>query len=269
MPVLHSNVMFARPLPLFSAFLGGCLCTAAVIGFAGSDRTPRDVKPSERTANVFVSALEVAPELEPEIQPPTAPPEVDDDARAAEEMGSSVADVLARLERAYRKVSAGPAAEASAAPVTTVPVAAPSASPEPAPSSPASAAVAAAPVNAAASAEPAAARPPAETEPAAVTEPAPATFVAEARPDTRAGDVSSGDRYQVEQLAVLQYLQLLALSSYAGLSVPPPRAHPPRAHPPGRSLYLRQTPRSAVPITVIPNPDNPWGFNFPPPALVK
>ena len=90
----------------------------------------------------------------------------------------------------------------------------------------------------------------------------PVTYVAELHQDIHVGDVHHGDRYRVEQLAVLQYLQLLALSSYAGgLNVPPPRAvSPRRAAPP---------PRAPRPITVIPNPDNPWGFKFPPPALVK
>src|SRR5690349_15322300 len=153
--------MVAKALPLFSAFLGGCLLTAAVIGFGGSERKPRAMTPSERSANVFVSALEMEPELEPESEPHSAPPKVVD-AGTAEEMGSSVADVLARLETAYRKVSAEPTIEASAAPV---PVPAPGATPEPAPSTAASAvaAVAAtapvntAPVNTAAVTEPAAA----------------------------------------------------------------------------------------------------------------
>ena len=260
MPVLHSDVMFEKPLPLFSAFLGGCLFTAAVIGFDRSDRRPHAGTPSERSANVFVAALETEPEIESEIQPHSASPQVVDDAGTAEEMGSSVADVLARLETAYRKVSVGPTTEASAAPVATLPVIAPSATPEP---PPASAVVATAPLNAAAVTESAAAtRPSAGTEPAAKIEPEPETYVAEVHPDIRVGDVNPG--YQVEELVVLQYLQLLALSSYAGLSVPPPRTHPPV-----RAPRLRQTARSAFPITAIPNPDNPWGYNFPPPALVK
>ena len=264
MPVLHSDVMFEKPLPLFSAFLGGCLFTAAVIGFGGSERRPRAVTPSERSANMFVSPLETEPESESEIHPHSAPAQVVDDAGTAEEMGSSVADVLARLETAYRKVSVEPTTEASAAPVATVPVTAPSATPEPAPSTATSAVavLATAPVNDAA--VPESAEPAAGTEPAAVTEPAPATYVAELHADIRVGDVNQGDRYPVEELVVLQYLQLLALSSYAGLSVPPPRAHPPV-----RAPRLRQPARSAFPITAIPNPDNPWGYNFPPPALVK
>ena len=268
MPVLHSDVMFEKPLPLFSAFLGGCLFTAAVIGFGGSERRSRAVTPSERSANMFVSALETEPESESEIHPHSASAQVVDDAGSAEEMGSSVADVLARLETAYRKVSVEPTTEASAAPVAAVPVTAPSATPEPAPSTAASAVaavLATAPVNAAAVPESATATEPAAgTEPAAVTEPAPATYVAELHADIRVGDVNQGDRYPVEELVVLQYLQLLALSSYAGLSVPPPRAHPPV-----RAPRLRQPARTAFPITAIPNPDNPWGYNFPPPALVK
>jgi hypothetical protein len=267
-PVLHSDVMFAKPLPLFSAFLGGCLFTAALIGFGASERRPRAVTPSERSANVFVSGLETEPEIESEIQTQSASAQVVDDAGTAEEMGSSVADVLARLESAYRKVSVEPTTEASAAQVATAAVPAPSATPEPAPSTAASAVtavLATAPVNAAAVTESAAATQPAVgTEPVAVTEPEPATYVAEVRADIRAGDVNQGDRYPVEELVVLQYLQLLALSSYAGVSVPPPRAHPPV-----RAPRLRQPGRSAFPITAIPNPDNPWGYNFPPPALVK
>jgi hypothetical protein len=264
--VLHSDVMFAKPLPLFSAFLGGCLCTAAVIGFGSSDRKPRAVTPSERPANVFVATLETEPEIEPEIQPPSPPPKVAEDAGSVEEMGSSVADVLARLETAYRSVSPEKTTEpTSVAPVATNLVPAPIATPEPSaapePSATASSAVA---LPEAAPAKPAVTEPAVATQPAAVAEPAPLTYVAEVHQDIHVGDVHQGDRYEIEQLAVLQYLQLLALSSYAGLSVPPARALPP-----GRTPRVRQTPRPGFSITSIPNPDNPWGFNFPPPALVK
>jgi len=59
----------------------------------------------------------------------------------------------------------------------------------------------------------------------------------------------------MQQLAMLEYMQLLGMSSYAGLANPGPRA---------RGLAPQRAP---FPSTLT-NPDNPWGFNFAPPNLV-
>jgi len=271
--VLHSGVMFAKRLPVLTAFAGGCLCTAALLGFSAGAPEARAPAAGERQASLLLSPLEAAPEAAPPIQPEPAPPPSpsrDDDA-PSEPSGSSVADVLSRLEAAYQQVAAAsaaaapaslapaipePAPEPTAATIVVPPSAVVSDAPEPAPAPPL--------VTAVAAPEPA---PPAPAPPAktASAESAPITYVAELTQNVHVGDVHQGDRYQleqryqIEQLAMIQYLQLLALSSYAGL--PQTRAVPGHTHRP------RQSRRA--PITVIPNPDNPWGFNFPPPALVK
>jgi hypothetical protein len=89
----------------------------------------------------------------------------------------------------------------------------------------------------------------------------------EARPSITVGDIHTttvnnvhqGDVILMQQLALLQNIQLLALSPYGrstGLAVP---AHAPRG-----------TTRRAPPFaTSLTNPDNPWGFDFPPTVLAK
>jgi hypothetical protein len=254
--------MRAQRVTVISAFAGGCLCTA-LIGFWKSDTAKQaSVTVSERRASLFVAPLEAEPDAASEIRAEPVEPSATVDDGTDEGAGTSVADVLSRLETAYRIVSAAkaleteeaieppnpapgpaePAPEARAELVVPAPVATPEPSAEPAP--PAS--VAAAPVE----------LPPAIS--AAVSAPvaAPATYVGEVNNNIHVGDVHVGDRYDVQQLAMIQYLQLLALSSLLG------------GHAPVEQRF--QTPaRPRAPITVIPNPDNPWGFNFPPPALVK
>ncbi len=73
--------------------------------------------------------------------------------------------------------------------------------------------------------------------------------------NTYVTNVRQGDVYQIQlqQLAVLQYLQLLGGSP--GLAASPRRGgggHQRTAFPSG-----------------ITNPDNPWGFHFSPPNLVR
>ncbi|HEY3253953.1 MAG TPA: hypothetical protein VGJ91_08405, partial [Polyangiaceae bacterium] len=94
-------------------------------------------------------------------------------------------------------------------------------------------------------------------------------------PDIHYGDVNQntyitnvrqGDVYVVQQqLALMQYMQLLGASSAAGM------AQPSHAHV-GRGAAFRGVPQAAPQYKQFPstltNPDNPWGFNFAPPNLV-
>lgn len=259
--VLDSGGMRAQRLTVISAFAGGCLCTA-LIGFWKTD-TPERAAVTERRATLFVAPLEAEPDAASEIRAEPAEPSAADDG-ASEGSGTSVADVLSRLETAYRIVSAAkaleteealeapspaePEPETRAEIVVPAPVATPEPSAEPAP--PAS--VAAAPVEL----PPASSAAVSALAPAPVPLAAPATYVGEVNNNIHVGDVHVGDRYDVQQLAMIQYLQLLALSSLLGNRAPVEQRF--------------QTPaRPRAPITAIPNPDNPWGFNFPPPALVK
>jgi hypothetical protein len=68
--------------------------------------------------------------------------------------------------------------------------------------------------------------------------------------------VHHGDVNHVQQLAILQYFQLLALPPQTRFSTP---AQSPR----GGTRHVRPY---SFPLT---NPDNPWGFDFPPTVLVK
>jgi hypothetical protein len=69
-------------------------------------------------------------------------------------------------------------------------------------------------------------------------------------------NVRQGDVYliQMQQVAMLQYMQLLGMSS--GVTAPARRA--------GGAGHQRGTLSSG-----ITNPDNPWGFHFAPPKLVR
>ncbi len=252
--VLDSDGMLAQRLTVISAFAGGCLCTA-LLGFWKSDTT-KPAAVSERRASLFVAPLAAEPDAAAEVRAePPEPSAVADDG-TGEESGTSVAEVLSRLETAYRIVSAAKAIETEKAieapspaepepePRAEIVVPAPVATPEPSaePAPPAS--VAAAPVE----------LPPASSAP--VSAPAPASYVGEVNNNIHVGDVHVGDRYDVQQLAMIQYLQLLALSSILGGRAPVEHRFQSPAKP-------------RAPITAIPNPDNPWGFHFPPPALVK
>ena len=201
--------------------------------------------------------------------------------------GSAVSDVLASLETAYRAHVAATAPvrtsstqERGASAPSDHAVAPTEASPVTAPQSIAAAIpVAPAPIAAAPIAAPAPVAPvavvPAAVTPAVAVAPAAAppqiaavpAFVAQAdsRPsEVHIGDlnqntyitnVRQGDVYliQMQQLAMLQYMQLLGASS--GLVAP--------AH------SVRGTgPRPAPFSSTITNPDNPWGFRFAPPNLV-
>ena len=220
------------------------------------------------------------------------------DSEAPAPAGSAVSDVLMDLEAAYRKrlVGDAPAESANArenptiTASTSIASAPPEATREPvaAPAPPAAAvvtpAVAVAPPAVVAAAPVAVAPPPAVA--AAPVAPAPvAAPPAEAAPapiaqrDSRApvhyGDVNQntyvtnvrqGDVIVVQQqLAMLQYLQLLGASSAAAGLVQPTRF--------GRGVQPQMVQRAPAPQfrqfpSTLTNPDNPWGFNFAPPNLV-
>jgi hypothetical protein len=89
-------------------------------------------------------------------------------------------------------------------------------------------------------------------------DPAPANVrVDNVQRDVYNGDVHQGDVNQVQQeLAVYQFVQLLMLPSNGRVT--------PSAPPYG--ARSRRRPHAHIAIT---DPNNPWGFDFPPTPLVK
>jgi hypothetical protein len=87
-------------------------------------------------------------------------------------------------------------------------------------------------------------------------------------PDVHIGDVNQntynitnvrqGDVYVTQQLAMLQYMQLLGMASN-GLNQP---RHV------NRGIAQRPTSQFKQFPSTLTNPDNPWGFNFAPLNLV-
>jgi hypothetical protein len=71
------------------------------------------------------------------------------------------------------------------------------------------------------------------------------------------GDVHHGDVNHIQQIAVLQYLQLLAQPPHGPVA---PHALARRG---GTNRHVRPF---SLPLT---DPNNPWGFDFPPTVLVK
>lgn len=305
--------MSAIRLPLLYAFAGGCLSNALLFGVwraAGTPSGPSAAQThTQSRAAVLVPTAIVSPPVEPatDLVAPQASGQAQDaatepgsgqPARAvtvaeAAPAGSSVSDVLMRLEEAYRaRLSARAETEPASAPpapvaelqrgkesprglaaeplppvmpivsnVTPV-VASMPAVPPPVAAAPAALSTAVLPP---ASAAPAAALPASEP-------PQLAALPAAAGPDTshpteiHYGDVNQntyvtnvrqGDVYQIQlqQLVLLQYLQQLAVPS--GQAAP------------GRHLAGAGHPRSAPFPSGITNPDNPWGFHFAPPNLVR
>lgn len=199
--------------------------------------------------------------------------------------GSAVADVLTDLEAAYRKrmVATAPA-EGAAAPAPATEPAAPapasdsaaSAPAEPKRELPAPSVVAVAPVLPVAPAAPVSAAPASDAPAVAPPAASPAVVAQnDVRPvDIHYGDVNQntyvtnvrqGDTYVVQQqIALLQYMQLLGMSPGARLGRPARTA--------GRGTGARFGAPSAAEYKQFPstltNPDNPWGFNFAPPNLV-
>jgi len=203
--------------------------------------------------------------------------------------GSAVSDILTDLEAAYRqRLIAAARAEAAdateAAPERPTTRAAMAQVERPVATDPSPVIAARAPA-AVAPAAPAAVAPaaPAAVVPAAVVPPpvaavAPPPVAAApavvAQNDVRAPDVHYGDinqnTYNItnirqgdvyvmqQQLAMLQYMQLLGMSSAVGRVAPGYGVRP--AAP--QTQQFRQFP------STLTNPDNPWGFNFAPPNLV-
>jgi len=90
------------------------------------------------------------------------------------------------------------------------------------------------------------------------------TYVGDVQQNTYLGEVHQGDVYLLQQqLALLQYLQLLGLSASPQLTSPAHRPRDARTH---RGMVTRRPSSFSFPLT---DPNNPWGFDFPPTVLVK
>ncbi|MEI9948985.1 MAG: hypothetical protein WDO74_08370 [Pseudomonadota bacterium] len=287
--------MSAIRVPLLCAFVGGCLSGAILLGVWRADMgasVPAPQQPARSSEIVTASLLptNAEPPRQSSDDPPRAPspaehgPSPSADPEVATPAGSAVSDILTDLEAAYRqRLIAAARAEARAAsedpstptqanaaiaqaetarevaaraPAPVAPVAAPAVPPAPAAVAPTTIA--------------AAAVAPAVIVPPVVAAPAPVAQN-DARPaDIHIGDINNtyvtnvrqGDVYLMQQqIAMMQYIQLLGASPYAGAGRPGlagPGAHAPR----GAAPQYRQFP------STITNPDNPWGFNFAPPNLV-
>jgi hypothetical protein len=275
--------MSATRLPLLGAFAGGCLSAAVlfVVWQASSDDVPA---PKERARSVELVAPAVAARIAEPPPPVREVVKLDSPAPAASDRvsaelepaptGSAVSDILTDLEAAYRqRLIAAARAEAAAANEPTPARASTTAAPaEPreivtraaAPVSPAVVPAAVAPTVVA----PAAVALVAPSEPAAVA-PAPVAQVDSRPPAVHFGDINQntyvtnvrqGDVYVIQQqIAMMQYMQLLGAS--AGLAQP---ANFPRG---GLPQAAQRPPFRQFPSTLT-NPDNPWGFNLAPPNLV-
>lgn len=274
--------MLAKRLPLLLAFAAGSLGTAFV-GF-GREETGATAAPQPQRTSQPVFAPTSAP------PPPTSAPEDDapeqstvahDLARAdeaASEAGNSLAEVLMRLEASYRQaVAAEPSpveAPVAHAPATSNDEDVAEAAVEPASApvaTPAAPVVVAATEPATRSPRPLPAKAPEVTADNARIARAPEhsppgdVHIGDVHQNIYLGEVHQGDLLQVaqlhqaQQLAILQYMQLIALSSQAKQA--PSR----RAQTAPGPISRRPQPFS----TSLTNPDNPWGFDFPPTVLVK
>lgn len=277
--------MKAGRLSLLGAFAGGCLSAGVLFGFWRTDTAATHKLPAPQSAPVAASligtaaTISVAPQRdavdEAERAPAKAEPVAAEPATVSPEEvasaspppgGSAVSDVLTDLEAAYRqRLIAAARAEAEAAPASVAANNAPPA-PEPAPEVAPRAVAPVVPVGAVSnvSAAVAAAVPPPEP-------PAPVVLAQnDARPaDVHIGDVNQntynitnvrqGDVYVTQQLAMLQYMQLLGAASNLGLPQP---THV------GRGMGQRSAPQFKQFPSTLTNLDNPWGFNFSPPNLV-
>jgi len=286
--------MLAKRLPLLWVFAGGCVTGAVVIGYWREVAAPSPTTTSALHSPALLPEADAAPEPTaearsetaravardrdaPRVEPAAREATHDDAGEPAAEQGSSVADVLARLEGAYRQELAA-APPPAAATVTEAPSPALGAAPVPATApalaraepavAPAPAAAPAPPraetaALAATALAPAVAPVLARAEPPLAPAPAPVTaavvpqniHIGDVQQNTYTGTVIQGDVY-LQQLALLQYMQLLALSPY-GLAAPlrAPREGAAR--------------RAPVFSSTLTNPDNPWGFKFPPTVLAK
>jgi hypothetical protein len=265
--------MFTKRLPLLSAFAGGCLSSAVVLGLwlRGNGAAPAPQEAAIAPPQAPVGALGAAPdrtpvaEVEPAsvvaVEPSVAKPTDEGAAPEVTESGSSVAEVLARLEQAYRQeLDAAPAPELPPTPAKdpAVTIAPPQvvANPQPAVANPQP--VVANPQPVVANPQPAVANP----QPVvAVANPQPAVAnIGNVEQNVHVGNVHQGDTYKVEQVAVLQYVP-----QYIPFVPLVPSARPAPVQP-SRRVMSRRTPASP---TALMNPENPWGFDFPPTVLVK
>ena len=289
--------MSAIRLPLLYAFAGGCLSNAVLFGVwrAAEGSGASAVKQQHQSHNVveLVTAATAAPSVEPPselvaanaaehghdaaTEPAPAQAAQDLDSSGATPGASAVSDVLTRLEAAYRERVAARAPAQGAATQDHATAAAPadnaSTAPEPARGVPAQpdaevipvapAVVAAAPIEhraiAPAPVAPAPVAPQIAAEPAFAAQDTPRPseiHYGDVNQNTYVTNIRQGDVYliQMQQLAMLQYMQLLGTSS----SLAAPARHVGGAGP--------QRARFPSGIT---NPDNPWGFRFAPPNLVR
>jgi hypothetical protein len=278
--------MLANRLPLLWAFAGGCVASGAALGLFREEATVvpavapfRNAEPHADSADP--NGVEPAPS-DADARRSLENNAADDDTEPKTDPGSSVAEVLSRLEAAYRQgLPSAAAPDEPAAPNAAAPTndATSRTTPEPADTTAASVAAMHPPDSAPQLSSPpaAAAEPTPERVVSAPVAPAPVAPAVIARNDapprgisvgdvhvgdvhqnTQVGAVHQGDVYAVQQqLMVLQYLQLVAQSPHVRLAAP---AHDPRQR------ATRRPHAFSLPLT---NPDNPWGFDFPPTVLVK
>jgi hypothetical protein len=202
--------------------------------------------------------LDVAPAAVPErtAMPVAAPAE-------AEETGRSLAEVLASLEAEYRK-AAPTTPVAPARPGESEPVAAPQVLVSNAPVATVAPLPSATVTSVSTSAALSPAAPPTVTRPVAALPPTEDTRARpeapDPDPDRRLRDayiasIYEAELYRQQQLALLQYLALISQSRESGRLAPAPSRPLPRP-----------SPTFSFPLT---NPNNPWGFQFPPTVLAK
>lgn len=284
------TAMSAVRLSLMSAFAGGCLCSAVVFGLwqVAEGASASEAKQPRRSQRaVAVATAATAAPLVVDSPPPPAVSVATEPAHAGKAepatseasaaldnsgpapAGSAVSDILMGLEAAYRArvgaraepapvpaasaiAAVEPAPAAVAPPLAAPPIAAPPVAPVVPVAVPV--AVAAPPDVRTAALAPAAVAPlPAYAAPSA---PAPSTVhYGDVNQNTYITNVRQGDLYliQMQQLAMLQYMQMMGASS--GIAAPPRFVGGGGGH--------QRFPSG------ITNPDNPWGFQFSPPNLVR
>jgi hypothetical protein len=286
----YSHVaMSATRLTLLCAFAGGCLSNALLFGLwrvaegAGESAAKKQQRPAD------VVQLVTAAIVPPNVAQPSelvaasaadhgadaaiaaAPaPAASDPANGGPALaGSAVSEVLTRLEAAYReRVVARAPASAPAPPAqergtAAVPADSAVAATEAAPSAPTQPAVevirpAISTAYAGAATAAAAIAPQVAAVPAVAFQDAPPPaeiHYGDVNQNTYITNIREGDVYQIQmqQVAILQYMQLLGLSG--GLAAP------------ARQLGGAGHQRGAL-SSGITNPDNPWGFHFARPNLV-
>jgi len=296
--------MSAIRLPLIGGFVGGCLSSAVLLAvfWQADPGTQASVPtPKQRASNTEVVTASLVPtsarpprQVSDEVAPAPSSAAHDEPSSAETEpptpAGSAVSDILTDLETAYRRrlakatPEAAPAALAhqSPPPAQAIPALAHA---EPAREVATQAVIPATTVVPVTPAAPAALAPaviaPAALAPAAIAAAAPQVAAAPAPqadqrpPSVHIGDINNtyvtnvrqGDVYLMQQqVAMLQYIQLLGLSSYATRAGLAGVGNSAVATPVAR--MAPQTPQFRQFPSTLTNPDNPWGFNLAPPNLV-